>query len=308
MLSAPIELCRGRNFFGGGAGIGGGGTGSPAAPSAPDLTQLAAPSEEAHAGSEGVAAEDDASNMHAHSARAPPWMLALGCQPSDEEDDAAELAELLASAVLAQPLVAVQSAAALCEEGLSGTLALRCDAAHGFESSLSELARAGAELAVQQSALEEAVREERALRARAERRAAAQERALLTERTRRAEEEALRRAALHRLEQLEEERRTNTHMLAVLRGDVHALVPMPLEALQALWERLGGAREAVEKALLSAKVNAQLADQNGCAICMERALDTALGPCGHRLCGVCAERLDKCHVCRTAVATRMRVY
>ena len=51
-----------------------------------------------------------------------------------------------------------------------------------------------------------------------------------------------------------------------------------------------------------------------CAVCMERAKDTALVPCGHVLCGVCVSKandsriVDECPVCRVAVRSTMRIF
>lgn len=45
-----------------------------------------------------------------------------------------------------------------------------------------------------------------------------------------------------------------------------------------------------------------------CKVCMDSSLDTALLPCGHLLCGNCAERLDECPNCRQRVVQRQRIY
>ena len=51
-----------------------------------------------------------------------------------------------------------------------------------------------------------------------------------------------------------------------------------------------------------------------CQVCMARAKDTALVPCGHVLCADCVTRaneeriVEECPVCRETVQSTMRVY
>jgi hypothetical protein len=94
-----------------------------------------------------------------------------------------------------------------------------------------------------------------------------------------------------------------------------ALAALPAQQLQALWERLGAARDRVAAAVLASKVAEQVASRVAeqvdaaaqCGICMERPLELALS-CGHRACTACAAKLDKCHVCRKPITGSMRVY
>ena len=47
----------------------------------------------------------------------------------------------------------------------------------------------------------------------------------------------------------------------------------------------------------------------GCVICMERASDFAIVPCGHRcLCQICSRNLTKCPVCRTYVQGVLKIF
>ena len=45
-----------------------------------------------------------------------------------------------------------------------------------------------------------------------------------------------------------------------------------------------------------------------CGICMGRRVDTLLNGCGHMLCSLCANQIDRCPYCRGDLAgtTRMR--
>ena len=67
--------------------------------------------------------------------------------------------------------------------------------------------------------------------------------------------------------------------------------------------RLRGALEAVP-----------LDESTECQVCMARAKDTALVPCGHVLCAECVTRaneeriVEECPVCRETVQSTMRVY
>lgn len=46
-----------------------------------------------------------------------------------------------------------------------------------------------------------------------------------------------------------------------------------------------------------------------CRVCMDKEISTALCPCGHMICcKQCAERLDECPVCRTAINTIQNVF
>ena len=45
-----------------------------------------------------------------------------------------------------------------------------------------------------------------------------------------------------------------------------------------------------------------------CKVCMDALLDTALLPCGHLVCGTCADRMETCPQCRAAIEQRLRVY
>jgi len=44
-----------------------------------------------------------------------------------------------------------------------------------------------------------------------------------------------------------------------------------------------------------------------CTICYDRKWDTALIPCGHCLCSVCARRLTSCHLCRKNIERRQKM-
>lgn len=44
-----------------------------------------------------------------------------------------------------------------------------------------------------------------------------------------------------------------------------------------------------------------------CPLCMERARDMAF-LCGHRACGVCANQLTRCHVCRQDITQKIKLY
>jgi hypothetical protein len=50
----------------------------------------------------------------------------------------------------------------------------------------------------------------------------------------------------------------------------------------------------------------KLLDALNCGICMERAADTVLQPCGHRVCCECASVLQVCPGCQGAIAGRQR--
>ena len=57
-----------------------------------------------------------------------------------------------------------------------------------------------------------------------------------------------------------------------------------------------------------------LDESTECQVCMARAKDTALVPCGHVLCADCVTRaneeriVEECPVCRETVQSTMRVY
>ena len=45
-----------------------------------------------------------------------------------------------------------------------------------------------------------------------------------------------------------------------------------------------------------------------CKICMDNPLETALEPCGHTMCGKCAQLVDSCPYCNRAIRQRKRIY
>lgn len=49
-------------------------------------------------------------------------------------------------------------------------------------------------------------------------------------------------------------------------------------------------------------------DAMQCKVCMDASLNTALLPCGHLVCGMCADRLDSCPQCRSVIEQRLKVY
>jgi tetratricopeptide (TPR) repeat protein len=45
-----------------------------------------------------------------------------------------------------------------------------------------------------------------------------------------------------------------------------------------------------------------------CPICMVNDLDTVLVKCGHVCCGICAKKLDSCHICRAEIRCAIKVH
>ncbi|XP_038069929.1 E3 ubiquitin-protein ligase MYLIP-like [Patiria miniata] len=45
-----------------------------------------------------------------------------------------------------------------------------------------------------------------------------------------------------------------------------------------------------------------------CKVCMATRLDTAFFPCGHLLCGACAEQVEVCPHCRGPIQQRLRIF
>uniref|UniRef100_A0A7S3K3L9 RING-type domain-containing protein n=1 Tax=Aureoumbra lagunensis TaxID=44058 RepID=A0A7S3K3L9_9STRA len=60
------------------------------------------------------------------------------------------------------------------------------------------------------------------------------------------------------------------------------------------------------------RVQRQLEESTLCAVCLDKPKSTALVPCGHRLCLLCAskfhQQLHSCPVCRRHVRSTLRVY
>jgi len=81
--------------------------------------------------------------------------------------------------------------------------------------------------------------------------------------------------------------------------------------------RLEGELRLARKAKLEADKTAALGDTGSfsgtgggaCAVCLEEPLEVALRPCGHVcVCLECADKLDRCPMCRSVVKRKTRVY
>ena len=95
-------------------------------------------------------------------------------------------------------------------------------------------------------------------------------------------------------------------------------IPKPAKASPAEVARLrrqAAAAEAEATRLRGAlEASTPLDESTECQVCMARAKDTALVPCGHVLCADCVTRandarlVEECPVCRETVQSTMRVY
>ncbi len=95
-------------------------------------------------------------------------------------------------------------------------------------------------------------------------------------------------------------------------------IPKPAKASPAEVARLrrqAAAAEAEATRLRGAlEASTPLDESTECQVCMARAKDTALVPCGHVLCAECVTRsndarlVEECPVCRETVQSTMRVY
>jgi hypothetical protein len=47
---------------------------------------------------------------------------------------------------------------------------------------------------------------------------------------------------------------------------------------------------------------------NKCGICIENDVNCAFNPCGHTICGGCAVNINRCHVCRSFINGKIRIY
>ena len=94
------------------------------------------------------------------------------------------------------------------------------------------------------------------------------------------------------------------HRVANLRGHLH----VKHAATATTQKRLRGALDR------ASSLQEPLDETTECQVCMARAKDTALVPCGHVLCAQCVTRsnderlVEECPVCRETVRSTMRVY
>jgi hypothetical protein len=47
---------------------------------------------------------------------------------------------------------------------------------------------------------------------------------------------------------------------------------------------------------------------NKCGICIENDVNCAFNPCGHTVCSGCAVNINRCHVCRTYINAKIKIY
>ena len=86
------------------------------------------------------------------------------------------------------------------------------------------------------------------------------------------------------------------------------MLPPRLPPAQVLRARVDEEVSARVASQVAERVAEAVSESSMCGICMERAMDVAIDPCGHRLCAACAQRISACHVCRTPVRSRLRVF
>lgn len=69
-------------------------------------------------------------------------------------------------------------------------------------------------------------------------------------------------------------------------------------------------RKLTKQQLLAVQSNITetLSTIDQCGICLDRHINCTLAPCGHGACYDCVQRLSTCHVCRTPIKEKIRVY
>ena len=73
-------------------------------------------------------------------------------------------------------------------------------------------------------------------------------------------------------------------------------------------------------AILTSFINTALKDEigeeslsivqtgNKCGICIENDVNCAFAPCGHTTCAGCAVNINRCHVCRAHISSKIKIY
>ena len=100
-------------------------------------------------------------------------------------------------------------------------------------------------------------------------------------------------------------------MLATL--DPSALAQPKLEAMQSdlvtTKKTLEAASERVQREVMRRELAAPRAEEQTCAICLERSPNVTFVPCGHKMtCEQCAARVTECPSCRRPIQVRQRTY
>ena len=228
----------------------------------------------------------------------------------DDDDEGRELAQLLASTtdlLLTSPPLLSSETQRLITAGSSAPVdpssqadTGRCppvDPGTAYQDAVNALVRAGDALTTHQRAMQHRLASEIGARARLE-----------VELTAVTNELADLRAAKVMQLQSTPAVHVDSALAAALSGDVELLSRHRPEVLSSLQAQLNAARDAVTDALLAARVAERMSLAESCAICLDKPLDIALMPCGHRACADCAPKLTLCHVCRAPVSSRVRVY
>ena len=100
-------------------------------------------------------------------------------------------------------------------------------------------------------------------------------------------------------------------MLATL--DPSALAQPKLETMQSdlvtTKKTLETASERVQREVMRRELAAPRAEEQTCAICLERSPNVTFVPCGHKMtCEQCAARVTECPSCRRPIQLRQRTY
>jgi len=87
-----------------------------------------------------------------------------------------------------------------------------------------------------------------------------------------------------------------------LEGGQPGLTLCDIELPGKLPETTAGLSEVLKSTMaLQEKVLEQIKRLNECCVCMNAPNDTALAPCGHKVCSKCEPRLRKCPLCRARI-------
>ena len=76
---------------------------------------------------------------------------------------------------------------------------------------------------------------------------------------------------------------------------------------QEAWRKMEAEEKEMREQIREEIMEAMRRDRE-CGVCLDRAKNCTLNPCGHQTCVECAHQLDKCPICSVSLFSKTKVF